>query len=380
MVALVLEPIVFLAADRWPRRWFLRGGLVAMAASAFACALAPGPVTLALSLSLGFVASGTATTLAQATLVDRHPDARERVMTRWMLLGEVGDLIGPILLAGLAAAGLGWRAGFAVVGALVAAWCVLVWSVELSRPGCLGQRARATASARNGAAPRPPPTGGDPGANNNDMADDDDEPDEPVLPAIKTALREGGLLRWLAAAALCDLLDEIVVVFASFHLRDDLGAGPTERAVVLTAFMVGGVVGALATDRLLTRHPPLRVLRGAALACAITYAAWLAAPTWWLSAIGMAAVGATTAPLYPICQAQCYAALPGRSGAVNAAGHLFTPLAMVTPWLLGLLADHAGVMAALIVLLAQPLGILALTTSSRRCRARPRTRDQPGSR
>jgi len=66
--------------------------------------------------------------------------------------------------------------------------------------------------------------------------------------------------------------------------------------------------------------------------------------------------------------AQCYAAMPGRSGAVNAAGHLFTPLSMATPWLLGLLADEAGARAALVLLLAQPVGILALTTSSRRRR------------
>lgn len=109
------------------------------------------------------------------------------------------------------------------------------------------------------------------------------------------------------------------MVFASLHLRDDLGAGPTERAIVLAASVVGGAIGVLVVDRLLRRHAPLRILTVCAAACGATYLLWMAAPNWWLSAIGMLLVGATSSPLYPIAQAQCYAALPGRSGAVNAA-------------------------------------------------------------
>jgi len=82
--------------------------------------------------------------------------------------------------------------------------------------------------------------------------------------------------------------------------------------------------------------------------------------TVWLSAVGMLAVGATASPLYPIVAAQAYAALPGRSGTVNAAGHLFTPVAMALPWLLGRLADRAGTMAALLVLVAEPLALFLI--------------------
>jgi FSR family fosmidomycin resistance protein-like MFS transporter len=344
LIALVLEPIVFLAADRWPRRWFIRGGLFAMAGSALACACAPGPLTLALASGLGFVASGTAVALSQATLVDLHPGARERAMTRWALMGTVGDLGGPLLLAGLAAAGLGWRTGYVVVAALVAAWATLPLPEIPATP----------------AAP-------------------DDDDDASLWTGLRLALRERRLLLWLGAAALCDLLDEIVIVFASLHLRDDLGAGPTERAVVLSAFVVGGVIGVTATDRLLARHPPVRLLAIASAACAVTYLLWLAAPTWWLSAIGMLAVGATAAPLYPIATAQCYAALPGRSGAVNAAGHLFTPVAMLLPWLLGALADRAGTVAALAVLVAQPIGIAVIAGYAARTAASADRAQMPGS-
>src|SRR5690606_4172990 len=90
IVALVLEPAIFLLADRHPRRWFVTGGLVAMAASAVAAALAPAPAVLAAAISVAFVASGASTALAQATLADAHPHDRERVMTRWALFGEIG--------------------------------------------------------------------------------------------------------------------------------------------------------------------------------------------------------------------------------------------------------------------------------------------------
>lgn len=335
LVALFLEPIIFLAADRWPRRHFVRGGLAVMALSALASALAPGPLTLALAVSVVAVSSGTAVALSQATLIDLHPQARERIMTRWALMGTLGDLAGPLLLAGLAALGLGWRAGYATVAALLA-----LWALASLRPF-----------------PQPPPLA--------EVAQGEVADEPGLLAAFLVALRDRRLLFWLGAAAFCDLLDEVLMVFASLHLRDHLGAGPTGRAVALTACTLGSAAGVLYAERLLARHAPLKVLAGCAAATVFFYLAWLAAPNLWLSALGLAAVGAAASPLYPIVQAQAYAALPGRSGAVNAAGHLFTPLAMALPWLLGRLADRAGTLAALLVLLIEPLALLAVAMIDR---------------
>ena len=39
-------------------------------------------------------------------LVDARPDDPERALARWAVLGEIGDLAAPVLMAGLAAAGL----------------------------------------------------------------------------------------------------------------------------------------------------------------------------------------------------------------------------------------------------------------------------------
>jgi MFS family permease len=328
LFALLLEPPLFVLADRYPRKWFVCGGLFAMAGAAFAAAAAPSVPLLAAAIAVSWVASGCGVALAQATLVDTRPDARERVLARWSLLGTAGDLAAPGLMAGLAALALGWRVGYAIVGTMALAGAVLLLRQPFPAP----------------IEPK--------------EEDGDEDGAEPgVMAALLAALRNRRLLFWLGAAALCDLMDEILVVFAALFLRDHLHAGPIERSVVLGACMVGGAIGLVVTERLLARMPPLRLLAASSALCAALYLAWLSAPAVWLSALLMAAVGATAAPMYPIASAQAYAALPGRSGTVNAAGHVFTPLSLGLPLLLGWIADHVGVATAIALLIVQPVGL-----------------------
>lgn len=335
LVALLVEPALFVLADRYPRKWFVCGGLLAMAVAAFAAAAAPSVPVLAGAVALSYIASGCGVSLSQATLIDARPEARERVMARWTLLGTIGDLAAPVLMATLAAVALGWRSGYVVAGAVTLACALLLARQRFPAP----------------------------------VADDDD--DEPGIgAALLAAVRNRRLLLWLGATALCDLMDEILVVFATLYLRDHLHAGPIERSIILVACVAGEVCGLAIADRLLARMPPLRVLIVSCVSCAALYLAWLAAPTVWLSALLMAGVGVTVAPLYPIVSAQAYAALPGRSGTVNAAGHVFTPLALALPWLLGWIADHAGVISALALLIVQPVGIAALAAIALQRRGR----------
>lgn len=330
LLGLLIEPALFVLADRYPRKWFVCGGLLAMAGAAFAAAVAPNVPMLAAAVALSAVASGCGVALSQATLIDARPEARERVLARWALLGMAGDFAAPAMMAGLAAVALGWRTGYALVGAVALACALLLMRQPFPAPVA--------------------PTG--------DGDGDGDDGQEPGLwAALMAAIRNRRLLFWLGASALCDLLDEILVVFASLYLRDHLHAGPIARSVVLGAFMVGGACGLVITDRLLARMAPLRLLAGSSVLCAVLYVAWLSAPAVWLATLLMAAVGATAAPLYPIASAQAYAALPGRSGTVNAAGHVFTPLSLAMPWLLGWIADHAGVTTAITLLIVQPVGL-----------------------
>jgi fucose permease len=186
------------------------------------------------------------------------------------------------------------------------------------------------------------------------------------------------LIGWLFGTALCNLLDEILIVFASLHVRDQLGASPAEQSAMVGAFVAGGAVGLIGLERLLARHSEHRMVIAAGIACAVAFAAWLAAPTVWLAIALMVPVGVTAAPLYPLATAQAYARCPGRSSVVLVTSHLFAPFALALPWLLGWIADRAGTLAALAVLAAQPIGlvVLAFTTAGRDSRD-SRTGDAP---
>jgi MFS family permease len=331
-IALVVEPIVFLLSDRYPRKWFVTGGLALMAVGAVASALAPDPITLSLAIGVWWIAIGVASSLAQATLVDRDPERRARTLARWTLASLGGDLLAPAVLAAFAALALSWRDAFLLVGAVLA----LAALAMLPQPG----HAFATGES------------------------EDDE--ESLWTSFRAALRDRVLLLWLFGCALCDLLDEILVVFASLHARHELGADPTDQAILLGAFMLGGAIGLVALDRLLIRYSEQRLLLLSALACAASYAGWLLADDIAVAVVLAFPVGATSAPLYPLAAARAYARFPGRSGLVLAAQHLFTPLGLALPFLLGLVADHAGTFVALALLGVQPLGLVVLLAVDRK--------------
>lgn len=333
VVALCIEPLIFLLADRYPRAWFIRGGMAALAAACFGAALAPGPIALACALAAAWIAIGAAASLAQATLIDRAPDQRARTMARWTLLALAGDLCAPGLLALLGAIGLGWRAGYVIVGAALAVWAAVTWLVPIS--------------------------------SSESDEEDDAGPKQPLWTSLREALRDRVLIAWLFGIALCDLLDEILVVFSTIHVKAELGGGAYAQSAVVAACMGGGAVGLIALDRLLKHHAERRLLIAFGSACAVAFAAWLCAPGPISSVVLMLPVGATATPLYPLVAAQAFARRPEESGAVLAASHLFTPLGLALPYLIGALADHAGTYAALGVLIVQPIGLVVLALAMR---------------
>ena len=196
-------------------------------------------------------------------------------------------------------------------------------------------------------------------------SDDDDTARTSLLAALREALRDKLLVAWLFGTTLCDLLDEILVVFASLHLRVELRASPLWQSAVVVALVIGGALGLVACDVLLRRWSERVVLVISAIGTVVCYVPWLLAPTPLVSALLMLPVGACAAPLYPLAAAQAYARQPEASGAVLAVGHLFTPVALALPFLVGLVADHAGTATALALLVAQPLGLVVLVAATR---------------
>lgn len=338
--ALVVEPVIFLYADRYPRAYFVRGGLAVLSIATIACGLAPGPWTLGLATSVCWIATGCASALAQATLIDAAPDQRARTMARWTLLSLAGDLCAPVLLAALSIAGLTWRTAYVIVGALIAVWTIVAFATPFG----------AALSDEAGAEPKAPA--------------------KSVLASLRDALADRTLVAWLFGLALCDLLDEILVVFATIHVKTELGGGTLAQSAVVAACIASGALGLVVLERLLARgHDERRLLVAFCVACAASFVAWVLAPNVWASLVLIVPVGATSTPLYPLVAARAYAQRPAESGAVLAASHLFTPLGLALPYLIGAIADHAGTQVALIVLVAQPLGLIVLARASGRARA-----------
>jgi MFS family permease len=324
IVAFAIEPWLFVLADRYPRRWFIRGGVAAMAIASVIAAFSTGPIALAGSQALLWCAIGSASGLAQATLVDEAGDARARTIARWTLWSLIGDIGAPALLAVLAVAGFGWRTGYGIVAVVLAGWTLALAFAPIEGVG-----------------------------------DNDDDEGEKVgvLAAFREALRDRTLLAWLFATALCDLLDEIFVVLASIRVRDGFAASAAWQTATIVAFVAGDVIGLVALDRVLKRASELRVLAIAAAGCAIAYVAWLLAPSVAWNVVLIVPVGLFAGPLYPLASAQAYAARPESSGIVLAASHLFTPLGLALPFILGVIADVAGIEIALALLVIQPIAL-----------------------
>lgn len=330
LVALALEAVVLAWSDGADRRTVIAASLVVGALASLAAALSTGPVALGLWLGLWGYAVGIANGSAQAALVASSPDPA-RAMTRWGLSATAGDVVAPLLLAGVVAMGGSWRVALAASALFPLA------------------TALAVATGR-------PLTAGDP---------DEDEPREPIGVAVRSALRDRWLLAWLAAAAACTLMDEIVVVLVALRV-DAAGVPPLLRAVDLAVLSGGGAVGLALADRALPRVGPRAVLLASAVVVAAAFGGWLLVPSTLLLALTGLGIG----PMWPLCTAAAYARRPERPGLVGALNTLFAPADLAAPVLVGLVADRYGLTAALATLLLQPLVVAATALAHREGRGR----------
>lgn len=343
LVSSLLEAALALLSDRVPRRRLIALGLLGLSASLGLCAWAPSVALLALGLGCAGTASGVACGAAQAELVTHHPLGAERALTRWVLFGAIGDVLTPLVLAGVLALGGSYRAALWASALVVALQALLV--------------------LRSATTPEPSNAVVDTG---------DDEPHEPLWPALRAAAREHRLWLWCFGAALCTLLDEIVIALTTLHLERDLGLPVASAAGYATALSLGAVLGAFLGERALTRVSSTRVLVASALGCVLALVIVIASDTlaWIVPALGL--LGVACAPQYALLLARAHAAVPGRPGVVNALSEVFVLVDILAPIALGAIADAFGLALALGCLLLQPLGVLGLLLVLRERRARPR--------
>jgi predicted MFS family arabinose efflux permease len=337
LLSLVVEGPLLLFSDRWKRERVATGCIASMGVAMLVAASASSAWMLALAFGAWGSIGGLGCGLCQGVLMDAYPDERERWMTRWTLMGAIGDSMTPLLIVAATATGIGWRGALAIAGALHLIHALVLSRVRLETTG---------------------EGGGD--------DDDDDEPRGAIWKNLRAALRDRELLLWLGACALCCLLDEILVAFGVLFLRDELGAGVEVQALAFLVAALCGALGLFLTDRLLHRVNPLHLLIATSLATAVVFVLWLFARTIPASVILLGLIGLFCAPLYPICAARAYAARPGQTGLVAALDQLFAPVPLLAPLLIGFVADRSGIVIALAILLLQPLGVAVAAMFARR--------------
>ncbi|MCA9492015.1 MAG: MFS transporter [Myxococcales bacterium] len=317
LAALVIEPALVWLSDGPRRRAILLGSGVCWSLGYGICASAGSPWVLSVGLAVVFVAAGVALAVARSGLVAGSAEV-ERVLVRWTLAGALGDLLGPLALAGLGMLGGGWRAGMAGCALAVGLWVAGAVAVPLERA-------------------------------------DEDEIDEEGTPW--GALRDPLLVGWLLGVSLCTLLDEIFVAGVALYAVDVLGTGLPGAGLLVACEMSGAVIGLWAFERM---GAPRAGLVPACVLSLVGLAAAVAAPVAPLAGLALFVCGLGNGPQYPLALSAAHRALPGHPGRVEALKNVFTPLDLVFPLAFGVLADHAGLGVALVALGLQPAGLVAI--------------------
>lgn len=331
-------PLGVLAGHGRRRRLAVLGGGVVFILALATAAMARSFAGLLVAFVLFFPASGAFVSLTRSGLMDADPGRREQHMARWELAGSAGSVTGPILLVAVLAAGGGWRSAYLVL-ALGAA---MAW-LGVARAG---QRTTPPSAAEDPA--RPDPARPDPGGRGATAA---------ARRAIG-ALRQPGVVRWLALIQICDLLGDIFTGFLGLYLVDVVHATSAQAALGVAIRLAAGLAGDAVLIGVLERADGLSVLRASTLGAALVYPGFLLVPGLWPKLLLLGSLSIVTAPWYPLLQAQLYRSLPDESGVVVTLSSAASLAGGVAPLAVGFLAQRLGLGWALTGLAVVPLCLL----------------------
>jgi fucose permease len=187
------------------------------------------------------------------------------------------------------------------------------------------------------------------------------------LRAVLTSWRTIAPLLAVAALMVCSgAVEDSSASWGAVYLRDDLGAGPFVAGLPFVAFQVTMTVGRIAGDRVVDRFGAVRVARtGASVAAvALLGALLLAHPA--VAVAGWALAGLGVATLFPLAFAAA-GAVPGvRAGdGIAVVGFLARLGFLVTPPIIGSIADASSVGTGLLLVPVAALGAAALSGALR---------------
>jgi FSR family fosmidomycin resistance protein-like MFS transporter len=322
-----IEPFIFTLSDVWKRRAVILIGGVFFTVSLFLTSLSFSFLFLLSSFILFNPSSGALVGLSQANLMDSDTTRRENNMARWTFAGSLGVVIGPILLAGAAWVGFGWRGMFLGLALLATLILLSAWTripndkphpVSFPRFGDIFNQFRATFSA----------------------------------------LKNWSIVRWLILLEFSDLMLDIFYGFLPLYFVDVAGFTPSQAALSVTVWTGVGLLGDFLLIPLVERVKGLDYLRVSVVIELILFPFFLLSPIPWLKLVIVGLMGFFNAGWYAILKAKLFESMHGHSAAALTLDNVSGLFGKLIPFGIGIAAQTFGLAAAMWLLLAGPIALL----------------------
>jgi MFS transporter, FSR family, fosmidomycin resistance protein len=356
--SLIELPMGLIAGDGRVRHRFVLAGGAVLVASLVAIAAARSATVLLVALIAFFPASGAFVSLTQAALVDRARGRQQQRMAAWNLAGSVGAVGGPLLLAGVLAAGGSWRSAYLLLAAAAGAALAVAVLAAPSRQPAPGDSSAITAPDSD-AAPDGNPAPDSNAAPESEAAGGGSGGKPTSVREALNALRRRDVARWVVLLEISDLLLDVLTGYIGIYLVDVAGASPADAAVGVAVRLGAGLAGDALFVVISSRVSGLTALRVSAIMACALYPAFLLVG-WFPAKLAILAVlSMATACWYPVIQAGLYTSLPGRSGIAVFLSSAAAMIGAVGPLAVGFIAQRAGLSLALAVLAAAPVAVLA---------------------
>lgn len=327
-ISSLIEPILGILGDLGQRRQLILGGGVAFAFALLLISLSHHFFGLLAAFVLFYPASGSFVSLSQATLMDIEPTRHEQNMARWTLAGSVGNVLGPLALAGVITLNQSWRSVFLILAVLTVLLLGILWKYPIATLTASSEVEQPIQSFNEG-----------------------------IRQAIN-ALKRPNVVRWLTLLQFSDLMLDVLRGFLALYFVDVVGTSNTQASFAITIWLGFGLLGDFLLIPLLERVQGLAYLRFSAMIVLCLYPAFLAVPNLNVKLIILGFLGFLNAGWYSILQGRLYTAMPGQSGTVMTLNNLAGFVGGLAPFVLGWVAQQYGLQPTMWMLLAAPIALL----------------------
>lgn len=327
IIASMIESVLGIWGDMGQRRPLILGGGIGFAIALLLISLSQNFTLFLAGFVLLAPSSGGFVNLCQATLMDLDPTRHEQNMARWVLAGSLGNVIGPLILAGAIALHQSWRGAFLLLAMLTGLLLVMLWRYPITSVDAPGE-AQPTTSFKDGF--------------HNAIA----------------ALKRASVVRWLTLLQFSDLMLDVLAGFVALYFVNVVGADTAQASLAIAVWLGFGLLGDFLLVPLLERVRGLSYLRVSASLVLCLYPTFLLVPHLTTKFAILGCLGFLNAGWYSILKGQLYTAMPGQSGTVMTLSNLFGLVGSLAPLGLGFVAQQIGLGSAIWILLVAPVALL----------------------